>query len=173
MAAPAGMQPGDYVPSAYGRRFLPATPIIKCETSKKGEDRLIVLSWLAMEPVALSLTEPDRFADSAALLVPETAASPLITMGVPGAGVSGVLWRNGWDRPICIKAAGLGTVVREPAPVDWRAQGSYAQGRWRLEFHLHWPLLETMQQFGVAVWQGAQHERAGLKSITPGWVELR
>ena len=35
-----------------------------------------------------------------------------------------------------------------------------------------WLELEKAGRVGVAVWQGAQRERAGLKSVSTDWVAL-
>ena len=37
----------------------------------------------------------------------------------------------------------------------------------------NWQALEQEMKLGVAVWQGARAQRAGLKSVSPDWIEVR
>jgi hypothetical protein len=60
---------------------------------------------------------------------------------------------------------------RNEAPPDWKVTGAWNNGRWQVVFELpEWPLLSQQKQLAFAIWCGADQDRAGLKSISPGWL---
>jgi steroid C-25 hydroxylase gamma subunit len=173
IAAPAGMQPGGYVREAYLDRTQPRTPEVELELSHSSGVWRAVVQWDCPEPVRDVRANPSLFCDAAALLAPSAPGAPWITMGAPGLGVDGVLWRADGDALLHVSAEGLGTVKREPAPKGWSATAAWSAGRWRVEFSLQsWESLAQQRQLAVAVWRGADAERGGLKSVTPGWIEV-
>jgi DMSO reductase family type II enzyme heme b subunit len=173
IAAPPALSPGGYVPRAYAERVTPSTARADLEIDEQGGLWTIALSWEAAHPVRALDGDPARFVDAAALLVPATEAAQAMTMGAPGDPVEGVLWRADRDRPLRIAAQGLGTVERGEAPAQWSTEAEWRRGRWHLRFTLGgWAALERFRRLGVAVWQGAARERAGLKSVTPAWIAL-
>jgi DMSO reductase family type II enzyme heme b subunit len=173
MAAPAGMQPGGYVPAAYADRTQPRTPSVAVEVEPRGGGFRIALAWACPEPVREVRADPGRFCDAAALLAPSARDAPWITMGAPGIALDGVLWRADGDALLGVRAEGLGTLQRSPAPKGWAVSAAWAAGSWRVEFELPaWESLAKQRQLAVAVWRGAAQERGGLKSVTPGWLEI-
>lgn len=173
IAAPAGMQPGGYVREAYLDRTQPRTASVELELSQSSGVWRAVVQWDCPEPVRDVRANPSLFCDAAALLAPSAAGAPWITMGAPGLGVDGVLWRADGDALLRVSAEGLGTVKREPAPKSWTAAAAWSAGRWRVELELgNWESLARQRQLAVAVWRGADAERGGLKSVTPGWIEV-
>jgi DMSO reductase family type II enzyme heme b subunit len=94
-------------------------------------------------------------------------------MGAPGKAVEGALWRADREELIGVRAEGLGTVERSAAPDAWKARAEWKAGRWSLELELEgWAVLDAQRQLAIAVWQGAEGDRAGLKSVSPGWLEI-
>ncbi len=86
-------------------------------------------------------------------------------------------WRAGTALPFVITATGLGTVTRVPHhPVS--AGAAWEDGSWSVIFRRDLneqgvPLREGASiPIGIAVWRGANDERAGIKSHTPGWITL-
>lgn len=48
-----------------------------------------------------------------------------------------------------------------------------APGHWLVTFEIpDWPALTRHRQLAFALWQGAAQERAGLKSVSPGWIDV-
>ena len=71
------------------------------------------------------------------------------------------------------RAEGLGTVKREAAPSEWRAEGVWRDGNWSVAYELpSWPSLAEQSQLSFAIWRGAAADRGGLKSICPQWIPL-
>lgn len=172
VSAPTGFQPGGYVPRAYADRVEPLTTRIDVEAEAR-EGFRFALRWRCPDAVVEAGGDPRRFVDACALLVPSVPDAPWITMGAPGLPVEGVLWRADRPRPWAIRAEGLGGVERSEPPADWTVQARWTEGHWLAEFVLPaWPALAAQRQFALAVWQGARAERAGLKSVSEGWLPL-
>ncbi len=173
IAAPTAMQPGEYVPVAYKDATRPATPNANLVVEKSPLGWNVQLTWPCAKPVDDIRGDTNRFADAAALLVPLKPGTPMITMGSEGFGVEGVLWRPDWKVPMKITAEGFGTVVRHAPPADWHATATWQNGIRSVLFRLaRWPALDKTAELGVAIWQGAQSERAGLKSVTADWIKV-
>lgn len=172
IAPPTGIQPGGYIPRAYDDRLQARTPEASLEVWQTQGRWVITLGWPLSEPSGEGPRTPAEFADAAALFCPEHPDSAWATMGAPGRPVSGVFWRAGADKLLVVRAEGLGTVERHAAPEDWRGGSEYRTGWHQLRLELNWPLLERRRCLAFAIWRGGDQERAGLKSVTPGWVTL-
>jgi len=172
MVAPVGMQPGAYVPKAYATLVTPNTTAAELEVERARGWR-VKLRWQASQPIRSLEGDPGRFVDACAVLTGETLDAPWITMGAPEHAVVGALWRADRPLPVRIRAQGLGTVERTDPPEGWRVASAWANGLWQVDFEFRsFPELDLTQRLGVAVWQGAQRERAGLKSVSMAWSVL-
>jgi hypothetical protein len=157
IAAPTGLSPGGYVAKAYADRSAPRTPVAELEVEKSGALWRIRISWACVQPVRELGDDVDRFVDAAAVLAPTVPDAPWMSMG--GEALFGV------------RAEGLGTVERGAAPGAWKARAEWKSGRWLLELELSgFGALDAQEQLALAVWQGAEGDRAGLKSVSPGWL---
>lgn len=172
VVAPTGFQPGGYIAKAYADRNTALTG--KADVGVDTSNGFVIsLRWQCAQPMIDASDNPRQFIDACALLVPEKTDAPWITMGAPGLPVAGVLWRADKTQPMAIRAEGLGSVQRSEAPNNWKAESNYADDYWRVTFTLpQWAPLAEHRQFAIAIWQGAQSERAGLKSISEGWIAL-
>lgn len=172
MAAPVGMQPGAYVPTAYADAGDAVTPMAELfvERSKGWRVRL---RWKAPKPISALEGDPGRFVDACAVLTGETADAPWMTMGEPGKAVVGALWRADRDKPYRIRAEGLGTVERSEPGVAWNVVPVWANGAWDVTFDFAaWPALDQAAKLAVAIWQGERQQRAGLKSVSADWISV-
>lgn len=173
MPAPTGTQPGGYVPVAYADRSTPRTAQAEIAVEAVGKGWKITLAWACPKPVNDIANETDKFIDACAILAPQAPDAPWMSMGAPGKAVEGLLWRPDKAAAFLIHAEGLGTVKRTPAPASAKVGGTWQNGRWQVVFELpEWPALEKQRQIALAVWQGQEQERAGLKSISAGWLDL-
>lgn len=174
IAAPVSYQPGGYVSVAYADRREPTTRQIDLEVAQLAGVWRVAVSWACPEPVRDVSGDPGLFCDAAAVIAPTSEQAAWATMGAPGNPVEGILWRAAGDTLYRVSAEGLGSVTRAPAPDGWSANAAWQAGAWRVGFTLRgWPTLDRVGQLGVAVWRGAAAERAGLKSVTPGWLAVR
>jgi DMSO reductase family type II enzyme heme b subunit len=174
LAAPIGMQPGGYLAKAYaGRDNAPMTPHLILEVARPPGSWRIRLRWPCPEPVRDVTSDPALFPDAAALFAPQQEESPWVTMGAPGMGVDGVLWRADNEHLRAISAEGLGSMKRDDALPGWRFAAEHEKGEWQLELTLPgWATLDGSGRIAAAIWRGAAQDRGGLKSVTPGWVEV-
>lgn len=173
IAAPVGMTPGGYVGIAYADQAAPRTPRATLRAEAAGDGWQVAVRWPCPQPVLALDHNPGRFVDGVALLVPAADDAQWLTMGAADAPVEGVLWQANRERPFRFRATGLGSVERGPAPGDWRADARWADGEWTVRFTLpEWAALARSRRVGVAVWQGQAGERASLKSVSPGWIDL-
>ncbi len=173
IAAPAAIQPGGYVRVAYANRAEPSTPELDVRVEEQGRGWIIFLSWACTAALNGTTQDVDRFADAAAVMAPSHADAALITMGSEDAGVDGWFWKADREQGIRFQARGFGTVERSDLPAGARVTGLWQAGRWGVKFELPaWDSLSLHGRIGFAVWQGAVSERAGLKSVSAGWIEL-
>jgi len=173
VAAPTALSPGGYVSKAYAGRSAPQTPVAELDATKSAGHWRVRIAWACAKPIRELGEDVDRFVDAAAILAPGAADSPWMTMGAPGKSVEGVLWRADRDELFGVRAEGLGTVERSAATSGWTARAEWKAGRWKVEFDLPgWVVLEAREQLAFAIWQGALGDRAGLKSVSPGWLEV-
>ncbi|MCP5055157.1 MAG: hypothetical protein GY937_00355 [bacterium] len=174
IAAPIGMQPGGYVPKAYaGRDNAPMTPSLELEVARPPGSWRLRLRWPCPEPVKDVSDDPSLFPDAAALFSPQHEDAPWVTMGAPGMGVDGVLWRADHESLHAVRAEGLGSMKRDTAPSGWRFAAGHEHGFWQLEFTLSgWDTLDRSGRVAAAIWRGSAHDRGGLKSVTGGWLEV-
>lgn len=174
IAAPASIQPGGYIASAYGGRQNAVTSKASLGVEHTAGVWRILLTWECANPVRDASTNTNIFVDSAALLVPEVSGAPMITMGAKDFPVEGAFWRADKKELIQINAQGLGTVTRSPANSDWKVIAEWTDGFWGVRFEVaDWVPLNEHLQLGIAIWQGESAERAGLKSVTANWLNMR
>ncbi len=171
IAAPVGLSPGGYVKKAYANRNAPQTPTAELEVNNGAAGWRVRLQWACSEPVESIASDVDRFVDACAILAPGAPDSPWMSMGAPGKPVEGALWRADRDALFAVRAEGLGTVERNEPPAGWSANAEWNAGQWQVEFQLqNWIALEAREQISIAIWQGALGDRAGLKSVSSGWL---
>ncbi|MCP4039306.1 MAG: hypothetical protein GY733_20365 [bacterium] len=174
LAAPIGGQPGGYVSKAYaGRDTSVSTPSLELEVARPPGVWRLRLRWPCPEPVWDVSSDPALFPDAAAVFAPQHEQSPWVTMGAAGMGVDGVLWRADRDRLYAVSAEGLGSMKRSEAPQSWQSSAKHAQGHWQLDLTLPgWATLDGSSRVAAAIWRGSARDRGGLKSVTPGWLEV-
>lgn len=130
-----------------------------------------------------SLDDTTAFPDAAAVLLPSADGAAVFTMGAPGAAVNAWYWRadeNGGGRDVV--SEGIGT-TRTLDLEQVRGQGVWKEGRWQvviaraLSVDSPEPLVRLAPGettgFAVAVWDGANGERGGIKAFSGDWTELR
>lgn len=175
---PLDAQPSAYVRTSWKTKRRGDIREVRARALVSGSALAVRLDWAAPRPVR-RIDDWNVYADGCAVLFPANGRkAELTTMGSPKAPVNGWFWRAGTDTPFSITAKGLGTVDRaDEHEVIARAQ--HEDGRWQVV--LARPLkadgvplaAEAVVPVGFAVWCGSARERAGLKSHSPRWHELR
>lgn len=173
MQAPAQLSPGNYVRSAYASQVTPVVNKLNIDAQRSGDSWEIRLQWRCENPVTSLQGSTDRFVDAAAILVPTHEQSQWLTMGSAEAPVEGVLWRPDRSDLIRISAQGLGSVQRHAPAPTWRIKASHDNGIYTLHWLLpKWDPLNRFSRCGFALWNGAQQQRGGVKSVSTEWVTL-
>lgn len=173
ITAPPGLSPGGYVSKAYADRLEPRTKTARVEAKKNGPAWHIELGWPCTEPVTSLSDSVDTFVDAAAILTSSNPSTSWMTMGDTGDAVTGVLWRADQKALTGIYAEGLGTVERLPTPEGAAVTSEWNDGEWILEMDFDsWTQLDQQQQIAIAIWQGAEQDRGGLKSVSSQWIPV-
>lgn len=175
---PLESQPSAYVQRAWAGRKHGATPSVRAAAAVTGGVIHVRLRWKALNPRP-AITDNTVFADACALMFPlDGVGADLTTMGAPARPVQAWHWRAGTPTPFVLRATGLGTAARQSAPHGVTAEAAWSADEWTVVFRR--ALAEPGVPFaagaavpiGIAVWQGALEERAGIASHTPAWLSL-
>lgn len=181
MGTPLGLQPTGAIRSAWMNRTIGVVTSVAVSAVHTGEVLAFRLEWKdATENRELGDT--NVFPDAAAVLLPSVEGAPLMTMGAPGAPVTAWYWRaddDGGGRQLV--AEGIGT-SRTPDQSLVRGHGVWKNGVWRvvigrpLRVQSSEPFAQLeagrSTRFGVAVWEGSNGERGGIKAFSGDWHPL-
>lgn len=178
---PLGLQPSPYVQAAWRDRPVGATRHVSVAALHDGTRLAFRLEW---EDASRddTLTDDDRFADAAAIMLPSAPEAPIYSMGAPGTPVTAWYWRADEKQAREIVAEGIGS-SRTVSLDTVRATGVWKAGRWSVVVAraLAGGVSGAVRNiepgaaigFGVAIWEGGSGERAGLKSWSgPAWQGL-
>ena len=180
MGTPVGLQPTGAIRASWTGKKIGAVERVEVAALHTGRNLAFRLEW-ADATENRDLTETTSFPDAAAVLLPSSPKSTVMTMGAPGAAVNAWYWRADADACRHVVAEGLGTTRTVDVELV-RGRGVWKEGRWRvvivraLRIDTKEPVaqLEIGEEtgFGVAVWDGANSERGGIKAFSGDWQEL-
>jgi DMSO reductase family type II enzyme heme b subunit len=177
---PLDMQPSAAIRAAWSQRRIGAIGRVAVAAAHDGRRLAFRLEWAdASEDRG---GDGDAFPDGAAVLLPSAPHAPVFTMGAPGMAVNAWYWRADGEHGRQVVAEGVGTTRTVDLELV-RARAVWKEGRWRvvLARALRVATADPVAQlepgaatgFAVAVWDGSAGERAGLKSYSGHWRELR
>lgn len=176
---PIALQPSPWIQGAFEKEKWGRLAKANMRMLHNGESIAVRVEWTVETP-ATSTTGPDEFADACAVMFPFVKDAPVV-MGSAGQWVNMWLWRADNFGPFAVTAAGIGTSERA-SDNALQATARYKDKSWQVVFARalepantrdHVPLKPgTGWQVAVALWQGANQERAGLKSYSPHWTDL-
>ncbi|CAG0985287.1 Selenate reductase subunit gamma [Myxococcaceae bacterium] len=178
---PIGMQPTEIIRTAWANRKIGAVGEVRVSALHNGEVIAFRLDW----PDATEnrdLDDTSAFPDGAAIMLPVVAGAPLATMGAEGKPVSIWYWRADADtQGRNVLSEGIGT----SRTLDTKlvsSHGVWRNGRWNVVIARPFKIqssdpqvaLEPGQttEFGVAVWEGSNSERGGVKAFSGAWRPL-
>lgn len=182
MGTPLGMQPTEVIRSAWAKKKIGSVENIKVQAAHNGEVLAFRIEWATKAP---SMTNGDNsvFPDGAAVAIPADERAPLITMGADGLPITAWYWRaNDGGQGRQISAEGIGTSETLDTETV-KTNGVYENGRWsvviaralKVESKKPVAQLEAGKdaKFGVAIWDGKNQERGGIKAFSGGaWIDL-
>jgi complex iron-sulfur molybdoenzyme family reductase subunit gamma len=178
---PLGLQPTGAVRVAWTGRRIGAVERVAVSALHQGEFLAFRLEW-SDDSESRAIVDTTSFPDAAALLLPATPASSAVTMGAPGAAVNAWYWRADEEHGRHVVAEGIGTSRTLDLELV-RGRGVWKERRWRvvLARALRVATADPVAQlapgertgFALAVWEGSNGERAGIKAFSGDWRELR
>jgi len=182
IGTPAGLQPTAAIRNTWTGKKIGAVERVQVRAMHNGEILAFRLEWDDATQDD-SLSEDTAFPDAAAIAFPTSPDAMAATMGAPGAAVNAWHWRaDEKEGGRQVVAEGLGT-TRSVDPGRVNASGVWQAGRWRvviaraLRMETSEPVIQLEPgqtiRYGVAVWDGAQQERGGIKGFSGDWHELR
>lgn len=182
MGTPAGMQPTAAIQVAWANKMIGAVGRVSVAALHNGREIAFRLEWVDATENS-DIVDTDSFPDATAIALPVVPNAPIITMGAPGQAVNAWYWRA--DEPQSarqLSAEGLGTSQTFDTS-QLRARGAWKEGRWRvvlaraLSINSSAPAAQlsagSATGFGIAVWDGANAERAGIKAFSGNWLPLQ
>jgi DMSO reductase family type II enzyme heme b subunit len=182
MGTPAGMQPTPAIQVSWMGKKIGNVDRVEVSALHNGDELAIHLDW-ADETENAEMTDTDSFPDAAAILFPVVPEAPIITMGAPGQPVNAWYWRADVPRKARqVTAEGLGTSHTFDQTLV-HGRGRWKEGRWQivlarsLRIKSETPVAQlepgTETGFGIAIWEGSNSERAGIKSFSGNWMPLQ
>ena len=172
---PLERQPSAYVQTAWRDRQRSGVGKLTVQALNSTEVLGIRLEWAVPQPRHL-IDDINVYADACAVLFPaDGRTAEFATMGSEDAPIVGWYWRAGADQAFSISARGIGTVERDGTHA-LQTHGRWSNGRWQVVLGQPLPMAfdcHAAVPVAFAVWQGADSERAGLKSYSLDPIELR
>ncbi len=181
IGTPVGMQPTAAIRVAWMNKKIGTVDRVVASALHNGSEIAFRLEW-ASPTESAEVHENDSFPDAAAIALPVASDAPVVTMGAPGLPVNAWYWRADEPRGARqLSAEGLGTSQTFDSRVI-QGRGAWKHGRWRvvlaraLRVESEGPVASlepgATTGFGVAIWDGANAERAGVKSFSGDWLPL-
>lgn len=180
-ATPLALQPTALIRNAWENRSYGAVGSVEVSALHNGEVLAFRLQW--SDPSENRDPEDtSAFPDAAAVAFPVTPGAPLVTMGATGAPINAWYWRGDSDtQGRQVVSEGIGT-SRTPDLALVRTHGLWKGGAWsvviaralRVESPEPFAQLTpgSATEYAVAVWEGSNGERGGIKSFSVGWRAL-
>lgn len=180
--APAAMQPTRYITTKWQSQAYGQTTNVAVKAVHNTQEIAFRLEWQDPTNNEHRVDNTD-FPDAVAMLFPLRNNAPLF-MGMEGAPVNLWYWRA--DHPTQARsniATGIGT-SRAVNGEFLTARSSHQDGRWSVVIRRALRVqaeAQTAIQFApgqalrtaLAVWDGGNQERAGIKAFSPAWLDLK
>ena len=169
------MQPSAYIRNSFADRPYGKTPFVDLRAVHDGETFAANLSWQEEQ------FEGGQFPTAAALAMPLEGRPPLVTMGAPGQPVFVLYWNSKRNNAASMLIEGIGSSTKDGPNVRETAVAQKTGNQWQLTLSRAMghggkiaPLAAGQPQaIGLAIWNGSNNERAGIKAFSPNWLEIQ
>jgi DMSO reductase family type II enzyme heme b subunit len=180
---PLALQPSPYIKAAWKGREIGKVKSVRLAALHNSADVFFRLAWADPDEDE-KITDSNVFPDGAALLFPIRGDAPLQTMGSKSQPVNAWHWRADFgEHGKNNVAEGLGT-TRLTTTSHVLCRASWNRGAWALVISR--PLAVPDQagdavelrpgssvKLGVAIWEGANGERGGVKAFSKVWRQAQ
>lgn len=175
--APLGLQPTAYVIVSWTDRPYGELPGLSMAAAHDGTRIAVRLEW---PDATRDDGKGEAFPDGAAITFPVAGDPILVQMGSPDAPIHAVQWQARGNATRSVLMTGIGS-SRPGPPVAEAGKGAYGDGSWRLVLSRSLATPEggaalapgQPSRIGVAVWNGSNQERAGIKAASVDWVDFQ
>ncbi len=179
---PIGIQPTEIIRTTWADKKIGSVGSVQVQAAHNGEALAFRLEWALAAP-HVSHGDNTAWPDGAGIAFPVTPGAALVTMGAPENPVNAWFWRadnNGVGRHVV--AEGISST--ETLDLEQvRANGEYRDGKWvvsivrALQVESERAVVQltpgTHTGFGVAIWDGGNSERGGVKAFSGAvWLDL-
>jgi DMSO reductase family type II enzyme heme b subunit len=179
---PLDIQTVEYIRVSWKGRPYGTTSSMQVGALHNGKEIFFRLAW-DDDTVDGKISDINQFVDAAAVMFPLVPEAPLIGMGTIGQPVNTWYWRADAEQPRNVLTEGMGSTQNRDDPA-LAAQSRHARGRWSVVIGRSLstkgappstaplgPGVTT--KVALAIWQGSNQERAGIKAFSPDWQELQ
>lgn len=157
-------QPTEYIRVKWADRPYGTVPEVRVAAAHDGTRLVVRLEWADSE------TPNTEFADAGAVYFPADGDAPVATVGGPDAPVRLWFWQADLADARSLEGRGPG-VFRPTGTNGVTAAAALDGGRWAVV--LTGDVSDAAAaRLGVAVWDGANEERAGLGAVSSEWIPL-
>jgi DMSO reductase family type II enzyme heme b subunit len=181
IGTPVGLQPTDLIRVTWAYKRIGMTSAVSVAAVHDGRTIAIRLEWQDGNENR-EILDTNVFADAAAILFPGVVGAPLAIMGTIGLPVNGWYWSaDRQDEGRQVVAEGIGTTRTVDTDLT-KGRGVWKEGVWKvvitrpLRIQTSEPIVQIEPgkptKFGVAVWEGNNSERGGIKAYSIDWREL-
>jgi len=181
LGTPVGLQPTEAIRSSWMTKKIGMVENVAVSAVHDGALVAFRLEWA--DPTENRVVgDTTAFPDAAGILLPAATGAPATTMGAPNLAVNAWYWRadeDGGGRQVV--AEGLGT-TRPVEGEHVKGRGVWRDGHWRvvitraLKVETAEPVAQLSPDqvtgYAVAIWEGSNGERAGLKAFSGEFIEL-
>lgn len=180
-ATPLANQPSPYIKATFDEKTIGAVKQLMIKAAHNGKNIYFHLQWNSETPNR-EIGDVGTFPDGVSLLMPfkDPDKTPIKEMGSKDFPTNSWYWRPDFDnKPKNQVAHGLSTsLYTETSSIV--SDSSWNNGEWRVVIGR--PLLVTEEavtlkpgaktSLGVAVWEGGNGERGGVKAFSKEWRDL-
>ncbi len=174
--APLGLQPTDHIIATWENRPYGEAEWADLKSVHDGETLAVHISWSCAK---ISIGASEGFPDAAAIAFPVRGEPILLSMGSSDAPMHMLQWKAKGNETRSVLAEGIGSSLPGPS-VSENGKGGWSQGIWSVVFSRSLnapenasPLSAGMTTLiGVAVWNGTNEERAGIKAVSGDWTDF-
>ncbi|MBV2235919.1 MAG: hypothetical protein KUL75_10305 [Sterolibacterium sp.] len=178
---PWAMQPTAAIRNTWEHKKIGATSKVDLRALHNGEFLAFHLSWSDANHNT-SHGDNSVWPDAAAVALPLHEDTPLMTMGAPELPMAAWYWRaddKGTGYQVVAEGPGSSQIVDKSGV---RTSASWKDGRWTIVIVRAFKSVDSpnviqlqpgqASRFGLAIWEGGQQERGGLKAYSGDWRPL-
>ncbi|SMB26753.1 Steroid C25 dehydrogenase gamma subunit [Sterolibacterium denitrificans] len=177
---PWAMQPTAAIRNSWEHKKIGAVGKVELRALHNGEYLAFHLSW-ADANHNTSHGDNSVWPDAAAVALPLHEDTPLMTMGAPELPMAAWYWRAD-DKDMGYQVVAQGPGSSQIVDKTVRTRAKWANGRWSVVIARTFKSVDSpnviqlepgqRSRFGIAIWEGGQQERGGLKAYSGDWLPL-